>query len=127
MTDTEMCQRALALAMDLAPTGREQDGFSRLAQEIPDPTERLDALLGAILDGFRYGNWPYAEVTVAEHEVDCRARGHHNWDREAPSIWTAEGTAYFTGLTESVTATCADCGLTRTDMPGGGRSYRRAE
>lgn len=58
LTDTELCQHMLAVAMAVAPTGREQRGFSALAQAVADPRERLLALLHGIDDGLRFGNWP---------------------------------------------------------------------
>lgn len=58
LTDTELCWKVLAAAMDVAPTGVEQDGFSQLAQDVADPRERLIALLEGMLDGVRHGNWP---------------------------------------------------------------------
>jgi hypothetical protein len=48
----------LNAAMKVSPTGIEQKAFSAMAQTIPTERETTIALLGAMLDGLQYGNWP---------------------------------------------------------------------
>jgi len=57
----------LSAAMRLSPTGKEQAAFGKIVNEAEkdwagddDQNKRvLLALLGAMLDGLRFGNWPY--------------------------------------------------------------------
>lgn len=69
----------------------------------------------------------HATVVVLTGKDLCRTRSHHNWDREAPAMFAPEAEAYFASLTEPLTSTCLDCGLTRTDGPNGGRYFARGE
>lgn len=60
----------LSAAMHLAPTGREQQAFTRLvnAMELAgeSDTSTCQALLAMMLDGLRNGNWPLADQTECE-------------------------------------------------------------
>ena len=53
----EINRQLLATAMLIAPTGEVQQGFAALARSTPSDAVPT-ALLGAMLDGLRYGNWP---------------------------------------------------------------------
>lgn len=53
----EVNRKLLATAMLVAPTNAIQQAFTSMA--ITTPADELpEALLGTMLDGLRYGNWP---------------------------------------------------------------------
>lgn len=52
----------LLSAMRLSPTGKEQEAFAQIKRDAEalgaDENEIILALLGAIQDGVKHGNWP---------------------------------------------------------------------
>lgn len=60
----------LQAAMELSPTSVEQQAFTSLVHEMQrEGEEEADVvitLLGLLLDGLRYGNWPKSESVVTK-------------------------------------------------------------
>ena len=49
----------LSAALQLAPTNKEQEAIVMAFNRTP-PEDRIVAMAGIILDGYRHGNWPTA-------------------------------------------------------------------
>ena len=64
-TYNDAVRHALAIAVLVSPTGREQEAFGQMVNAMYDDglSEKriLSDLLGAISDGIRYNNWPRVE------------------------------------------------------------------
>lgn len=58
----EGANKALALAIHIAPTLKEQSAFSHLFNQLVaagEPWKKVvEVLVGTMYDGLRYGNWP---------------------------------------------------------------------
>lgn len=58
-TTTRAADDLLSAALLLAPTSKEQEAIVMAFNRTP-PEDRVVAMAGLILDGYRHGNWPTA-------------------------------------------------------------------
>jgi hypothetical protein len=74
----ETSYKLLAVLQHYAPTGAEQERCAHFLAEMQlggDTQQEIDAALaGALLDGLRHGNWPWAvpRAQQPDYEAECR-------------------------------------------------------